>query len=44
MRFEIEEATSIDIAAMMEVVKNREPNTPGSRPNFVLKKSTTKAL
>jgi hypothetical protein len=32
MRFAIDEATSIEAAAMIEVVKNKVPNTPYSSP------------
>ena len=32
--FAIDEATIIDIAAMMLVVKNSDPSLPSSRPNF----------
>ncbi len=44
MRFEIDEATRVEQAAMMEVVKKREPSSPSSRPNFLLKKAGTQEL
>lgn len=34
----------MDAAAMMEVVKNKVPNSPGSRPNLVWKKFVTQEL
>jgi hypothetical protein len=43
-RFAIEEATSIDAAAMMLVVKKREPSIPSLRWNFVLKNQITQEL
>ena len=38
------EAMSIDPAAIMEVVKKRDPSRPSSRPNFHLKKYVTHDL
>ena len=38
------EARIIDAAAMMEVVKNREPRRPSSRPNLRLKNQVTQDL
>jgi hypothetical protein len=43
-RFAIEEATSIDAAAMMLVVKNRDPSMPSRRLNFFLKNQITQEL
>jgi hypothetical protein len=40
----IEEARSIEIAAMMDVVKNKEPSLPSSRSNFFLKNQVTHDL
>jgi len=42
--FAIEEATSIDAAAMMLVVKKREPSIPSLRSNFFLKNQITQEL
>jgi hypothetical protein len=44
MRFEIDEATSMEADAMIEVVKNNVPRTPAERPNFVLKNAVTQEL
>jgi hypothetical protein len=41
---EIEEAISIEAAAMMLVTKNREPRNPSWRLNFLLKKYVTHGL
>lgn len=43
-RLAIEEARSMDPAAMMEVVKKREPRRPSSRLNFDLKNHVTQDL
>jgi len=43
-RFAIDEATSIEAAAMMLVVKNREPSIPSLRSNFFLKNQITQEL
>jgi hypothetical protein len=43
-RFAIEEATSIDAAAMILVVKNIDPSIPSRRLNFDLKNQTTQEL
>jgi hypothetical protein len=40
----IEEARSMEAAAMMLVVKNRDPSLPSSRPNFSLKNQVTQEL
>ena len=42
--FAIDDATSIDTAAMMLVVKKREPNSPGSRLNLSWKINVTQDL
>jgi hypothetical protein len=34
----MEEATSMEIAWIMLVLKNRDPSSPSGRPNFFLKK------
>lgn len=34
MRFESEEATRVEAAAMREVTKNRDPNCSSGRPNL----------
>jgi len=44
MRFEIDEAASMEAAAIIEVTKNRVPSTPSSRSNFVLKNLVTQEL
>ena len=44
MRFEIDEATSMEAAAMIEVTKNNVPSTPSVRPNFALKNAVTQEL
>lgn len=44
IRLAMEEASSMDAAAMMEVVKKREPRRPSSRPNFFLKYQVTQEL
>lgn len=43
-RFAIDEATSIEAAAMMLVVKKRDPSIPSSRSNFLLKNQITQEL
>jgi len=43
-RLAIEEARSMEPAAMMEVVKKREPRRPSSRLNFDLKNHVTQDL
>jgi hypothetical protein len=43
-RLAILEATNMEPAAMMEVVKNREPRRPSSKPNFQWKKYVTHDL
>jgi hypothetical protein len=43
-RFAIEDATSIDAAAMILVVKKREPSIPSLRLNLVLKNQITQEL
>jgi hypothetical protein len=40
----MDEATIVDKAAMIDVVKNREPNFSGARLNFHLKKYVTQDL
>lgn len=42
--FAIEDARSMEIAAMMLVVKKREPSFPGSRLNLSWKKNVTHDL
>lgn len=44
IRFAMEEARSMDIAAMIAVVKKREPRTPSLRWNFSWKKNVTQEL
>jgi hypothetical protein len=43
-RFAIDEATSMEAAAMMLVVKKREPSIPSLRLNFFLKNQITQEL
>lgn len=43
-RFAIDDATSIEAAAMMLVVKKREPSIPSPRSNFFLKNQITQEL
>ena len=43
-RLAIDDARSMDPAAMMEVVKKREPRRPSSRWNFHLKNHVTQDL
>lgn len=43
-RFAIDEARIIEAAAMMLVVKKREPSMPSLRPNFCLKNQTIQEL
>ena len=43
-RFAIEEATSIEAAAMILVVKKREPSIPSFRSNLSLKNHITQEL
>jgi hypothetical protein len=43
-RFAIDEATSMEAAAMILVVKNREPSIPSWRLNFFLKNQMTQEL
>jgi hypothetical protein len=40
----MEEATMVDMAAIIDVVKNREPSFSGARLNFHLKKYVTQDL
>jgi hypothetical protein len=40
----IDEASNIDMAAIIDVVKNMEPNFPSSRSNFFLKNQVTHDL
>jgi len=44
MRFEIDEATSMEAAAIIEVTKNNVPRTPSERPNLALKNPVTQEL
>jgi hypothetical protein len=44
MRFEIDEATSMEVAAIMEVTKNNVPRTPSERQNLSLKNPVTQEL
>lgn len=44
MRFDIEDATRVEAAAMMDVVKKMDPSLPSSRPNFRWKKEVTQEL
>jgi hypothetical protein len=44
MRFEIDDATSIDAAAIIDVVKKMDPNFPSCKSNFRLKKAVTHEL
>jgi len=43
-RLAIDEAKSIDPAAIIEVVKKRDPSFPSSRSNFFLKNHVTQDL
>jgi hypothetical protein len=43
-RFAIDEATSIEAAAIILVVKKREPSIPSLRSNFRLKNQITQEL
>ena len=43
-RLEMDEATRVDNDAMIEDVKNREPNLPSSMSNLRLKKYVTHDL
>lgn len=44
MRFDIDDATSIDSAEMTPVMEKMEPSLPSDRPNFCLKKNVTHDL
>jgi hypothetical protein len=44
IRLEIDDATSIEAAAMMDVVKKIDPSLPSCKSNFRLKKAVTHDL
>ncbi len=44
MRFEIDDATSMDAAAIIDVTKNKVPRSPSERLNLDLKNAVTQEL